>query len=223
MYDSYLCRGICGVLNSAQRHRVSQWGEKNNSPKNDVETRKRRLAGDDGVEVRYGERETQRPRRRRRRLITTARDSRKTAVGEHLYMKWGTLRATVVERGRRRRAWTRERREFYRAHCLVFPTAAVDFSAHAATCAAAATGRLPRPSATPSSSAHASPPRHPFPAGSFHHRTYSWTVRGVGVISIVLPRREQRDAKVKYVCLACEDIDFRPGFPTNRVRACVRV
>jgi len=64
-------------------------------------------------------------------------------------MKWGTLRATVVERGRRRRAWTRERREFYRAHCLVFPTAAVDFSAHAATCAAAATGRLPPPSATP--------------------------------------------------------------------------
>jgi len=63
---------------------------------------------------------------------TTIRDSRKTAVGEHLYnMKSRTLRATVVERGRRRRAWTRERREFYRAHCPVFPTAAaaVDFSA----------------------------------------------------------------------------------------------
>lgn len=133
VYSSYLCRGICGVLDSAQRHRVSQWQKKKkktiiNEPKIDVETRKRRLVGDDddggGVEN-YGKCETQ------RRRLTTIRDSRKTAVDEHLYMKWGTLRATVVERGRRRRAWTRERREFYRAHCPVFPTTAVavDFSA----------------------------------------------------------------------------------------------
>jgi len=114
---------------------------------------------------------------RRRRRLTTIRDSRKTAVGEHLYVKWGTLRTTVVERGRRRRAWTRERREFYRAHCLVFPTAAVDFSAHTA----AATGRLPRPSTAP-----LIPLRHPFPIRPIPSQL---DVRGGSYIDCLAPKR----------------------------------
>lgn len=134
-------------------------------------------------------------------------------------MKWGTLRATVVERGRRRRAWTRERREFYRAHCPVFPTtAAVDFSAQTIY----RLGRRPlrgasrdrgRPSAADDYFSAVPLVFRRLPPIPRHR----WTMR---VYRLSYPRTEQRDARVKYVCLACGYIDFRA---TECVGACVRV
>lgn len=66
-----------------------------------------------------------------------------TAYTIYVAIPHGTASATIVERGRGNASWILSCRP--RAHCPVFPTAAVDFSAGPTTTAkTAATGRLPR-------------------------------------------------------------------------------